>query len=220
MQITGMLIFLLVWLFILWLGSMALEVTGMERAKARFQALSALSGTGFTTREAESIVNHPGRRRIASWLIFLGSVGIIAFILIMILYLRAGFKAPTLVQAGIIIISIIILCLIVWTGIINKLSNIIVSRLNKGRPVPIFVPEEILHQAGDYGVARIVINERIGAIDLTLGNTRFREREITILAIERGDKVLSLPRDDEVVLVGDCLLCYGRVSAISGLHNV
>jgi amino acid transporter len=219
-QITGMLIFLFVWLFILWLGSIALEATGMEREKARFQALSALSGTGFTTREAESIVNHPRRRRIVSWLIFLGSVGIIAFILVMILYLRAGFKAPTLVHIGIIIISIFILGLIVWTGLINKLSNIIVSLLHKGHPVSDFNTEEILHQVGDYGIARIRINERNGATSFTLGNKKFKEQDITILAIERGDKVLSLPKDEEVVLAGDRLLCYGKVSGISGLNNI
>src|SRR4030043_906617 len=106
MQIIGMLIFLFVWLLILWLGSIALEATGMERAKARFQALSALTGTGFTTREAESIVNHPRRRRIATWLIFLGSVGIITFILVMILYLRAGLNAPSPVLIVIIIFFI------------------------------------------------------------------------------------------------------------------
>jgi hypothetical protein len=219
-QITGMLIFLFVWLFILWLGSIALETTGMERTKARFQALSALSGTGFTTKEAESIVNHPRRRRIVSSLIFLGSVGIIAFILVMILYLHAGFKAPTLVHLGIIFVSIFIFGLIVRIGIINKLSNIIISLLRKGRPVPDFFTEEILHQMGDYEVARIRINERTGTIGLTLGNDKFKEQDITILAIERGDKVLSLPKDEEVVLAGDCLLCYGKVSGISGLHNI
>jgi len=85
-QILVLLVFLIVWLFTFWLGAIALEITGMERSKARFQSLSALSGTGFTTSEAESIVNHPRRRRIATWLIFIGNTGIIAFILILILY--------------------------------------------------------------------------------------------------------------------------------------
>ena len=40
-------------------ASIALMMTGLEKKKARFQALSAFSGTGFTTKEAEAIVNHP-----------------------------------------------------------------------------------------------------------------------------------------------------------------
>jgi amino acid transporter len=213
MQITGMFIFLFVWLLILWLGSIALEATGMERPKARFQALSALSGTGFTTRDSESIVSHPKRRRIVSWLIFLGSVGITAFIFLMILYVRAGIAAPTLIHIGIILFSIFIFVLLIWTGIINKLTSIFVRWLHKA---PVYIPEEILHQMGDYGIARFRMSEIDGAAGLTIGTTKFKERNITILAIERGDKVLSLPKDEEPVMAGDYLLCYGKVSEFNG----
>ena len=48
-------------------ASIALMMTGLEKHKARFQAISAFSGTGFTTKEAELIVNHPVRRKIAQW---------------------------------------------------------------------------------------------------------------------------------------------------------
>jgi amino acid transporter len=212
MQITGMFIFVFVWVLILWLGSIALEATGMERSKARFQALSALSGTGFTTREAESIVDHPKRRRIVSWLIFLGSVGITAFIFLMILYVRAGIAAPTLIHIGIIVLSILVFVLLIWTGIINKLTGIIVRWLHKAP-----IAEEILHQMGDYGIARIRINPTDGATGLTIGHTKFKERNITVLAIERENKILSLPKNEEPVLAGDYLVCYGKVSDFSGL---
>lgn len=94
MQIAVMLFGAGVWLLVFWLGSTALEATGMERTKARFQALSAITGTGFTTREAESIVDHPKRRRIATWLILLGNMGIAAFIVGLILFVKTGMTAP------------------------------------------------------------------------------------------------------------------------------
>ena len=52
MQVLVILGFLFTWLIVLWFGSIALEITGLERTKARFQALS-----GFTTGEAEAVVN-------------------------------------------------------------------------------------------------------------------------------------------------------------------
>jgi hypothetical protein len=61
-------------------GAVALMITRMEEKKARFQALSAFSGTVFTTRKAESVVNHPQRRRIVSTLIILGNAGIVTVI--------------------------------------------------------------------------------------------------------------------------------------------
>ena len=61
-------------------AAIAFMMTGMDQKRARFQALSAFSGTGFTTKEAELIVNHPRRRQIASWLMILGNAGIVTVI--------------------------------------------------------------------------------------------------------------------------------------------
>jgi hypothetical protein len=178
---------------------MALESTGLERSKARFQALSALTGTGFTTREAEDIVNHPRRRRIASWLIFLGSVGIVSFLIVMILYVRAGIAAPTLTHIVIIVASVVVFILLVWFGVINKLTSGILKLFHK---TPVYAAEGILHQLGGYGIVRI----KAGDI------AKLKERNITILAIERGEKALPLPKDTESVQAGDYLLCYGKLS--------
>ena len=87
MQVLVALLFLVVWLLILWIGSMALEATGLDRSKSRFQALSALTGTGFTTSQAEMIVEHPKRRRITTYLIFIGNTGIAAFLILLVLSL-------------------------------------------------------------------------------------------------------------------------------------
>ena len=55
------------------IGAFALHLTGMDPEVAAFQALSAFSGTGFTTSEAERVVRHKSRRRIITILIILGN---------------------------------------------------------------------------------------------------------------------------------------------------
>lgn len=65
----------LISMLIVRIGSIAFEMTGLDRDKARFQALSCFSGTGFTTREAEQVVGHPQRRKVASFLMILGTPG-------------------------------------------------------------------------------------------------------------------------------------------------
>ena len=40
-------------------ATQAFEITGLSREAVTFQARSALTGTGFTTRQAESVVDHP-----------------------------------------------------------------------------------------------------------------------------------------------------------------
>ena len=61
-------------------ATIALTVTGLSREAARFQARSGLTGAGYTTTEAESIVNHPVRRRIVATLVLIGSAGIVSVI--------------------------------------------------------------------------------------------------------------------------------------------
>jgi len=61
-------------------ASIALMMTGLDKNKARFQALSSFTGTGFTTKESESIVNHPQRRKIVRWLMIMGNAGIVTVI--------------------------------------------------------------------------------------------------------------------------------------------
>jgi amino acid transporter len=218
MQPELMLVVLTIWLFILWFGSIALEATGMERKRARFQALSALTGTGFTTREAEDIVNHPRRRLIATWLIFLGSVGIILFLLILVVLL-VGLKPARPMSPVFIILSAlppIALMVLFWLGVLDKLGTKIANGMKRSA---YFTPElsskEIVHQAGDYSVARLTIGRKAPEAGSKISNTSLAKHKITILAIERGDKTLPFPEAKETVRAGDHLLCYGETAKIS-----
>jgi hypothetical protein len=75
-----LLIAILVSFIVVRIGGFALQLTGIEPEVARFQALSAFSGTGFTTREAERVVGHKIRRRIVTILIILGNAGMVTVI--------------------------------------------------------------------------------------------------------------------------------------------
>ena len=69
------------------------------------------------------------------------------------------------------------------------------------------VSVELLHQSDDYAVARIKITEK-NKTGLTVG--KFQKDDLAVLAIERGGKVISSPKDAETLQAGDYLLCYGK----------
>lgn len=73
----SLLVVLTLSVFIARIGAVALRQTGLAEGAAKFQALSAISGTGFTTKEAESVVNYPVRRRIVMFLMVVGNLGIV-----------------------------------------------------------------------------------------------------------------------------------------------
>jgi len=74
----------LIILAIVKLGSIALQFTGMEPRMAMFQALSAFTTTGFTTKASEEVVNHRKRRVIASALMIVGHIGIVSVIVTLV----------------------------------------------------------------------------------------------------------------------------------------
>jgi Trk-type K+ transport system membrane component len=82
------------------LGSIAFQFTGVEPKMAMFQSLSAFTNTGFTTSSAESVVQHPTRRLIASILIFMGYIGVAGLIVTLIRSFSSdsGTWLPTLVR--------------------------------------------------------------------------------------------------------------------------
>lgn len=91
---------ILIILAIVKLGSIAFQLTGMEPKMATFQALSAFTNTGFTTRAAEEVVQNRTRRAIASVLIVIGYIGIVGVIVTLVRSFAAesGSWLPTLMR--------------------------------------------------------------------------------------------------------------------------
>jgi len=61
-------------------ATVILKLTGMDEGTARFQAISAFTGTGFTTAAAETILDDKLRSKTVSVLMVLGKVGIVSVI--------------------------------------------------------------------------------------------------------------------------------------------
>ncbi|MGA7677008.1 MAG: TrkA C-terminal domain-containing protein [Dehalococcoidia bacterium] len=219
MQPELMLVLITVWLFILWFGSIALEATGMERSRARFQAMSALTGTGFTTREAENIVGHPRRRLIVGWMMFLGSVGIILFLLILLVIIVVGIKPAKPTSAVTLVLSAlpaVALMVLYWIGVLDKLATSIVNWLKRtGYFKPELSNTEIIYHAGEYSLARLTIGKAAPEAGSKISDTSLAKSNIKVLAIERGDKVFFYPEAKEVVQAGDHLIYYGRTEEIN-----
>ena len=218
MQILIMLLFLLVWLLMLWIGSIALESTGLERAKARFQALSALTGTGFTTSQSELIVEDAGRRKIISWLILLGNTGIMAFILLVILYTRAGLTMPSIIAITIVLTAILMIYLSLRLGLVDYLTTLFVKTAGKKKaPALGFSVESILYQAGEYAIAIIAVGEKAGLAGLNVKDISSERKIIKVMIIEKDTRVILNPDGSEKLNKGDRFTCYGHISHIDDI---
>jgi hypothetical protein len=206
-----LLVAILVSFIIVRIGGFALQLTGIEPDVASFQALSAFSGTGFTTREAERVVGHRTRRRIVTILIILGNAGTVTVIATLV----ASFTQVTGYMWFFIRLAIII-------GGIFGLYQLIV-RSNVGRRIPAWLQRPIMHRIlrGAPAIEEIFSMEKDWAISLVMIKRGAKsigqsvaditaEGDIEILSIDRAGTYLTRPDLEEKIAERDRLLVYAN----------
>lgn len=219
MGLTLLFFFIVVSFLIVRVGAVALELSGLQRNKARFQALSAFTGTGFTTRESEMIVNHPRRRRIVTFLMILGNAGIVSVIATFVLSMVSsqGILRPSLKFVGIVIFVLAFFWVVSREKITSVLTEKIKQKLMTHMDLERITVEEVLHQAQGYGIAIVEVSQTSRLAGLPLALADLRNQGITVLSIERDGIPIPIPSAQEEIRLGDRLVCYGLLESIREL---
>ena len=210
-----LLIAILVSFIIVRIGGFALELTGIEPEVARFQALSAFSGTGFTTREAERVVGHRTRRRIVTILIILGNAGTVTVIATLVASFTqvSGymwfFIHLAIIIGGIFGLYQLIIRSNVGQRILDWLQRPIMNRILTGAPAV----EEIFHVEKDWAISLVTIKGSSKSIDQSVADVT-TEGDIEILGIDRADTYLARPSREEKIIKGDRLLVYANRKSV------
>jgi hypothetical protein len=197
----------------------AFELTGIPWEQAKFQSLSAFSNCGFTTREAEDIVGHPLRRRIAGYLIILGNAGVVTTIAT---FAGALVGADVTSAAIDLLLISILLGLIAWLAkrpILAQRVRLVVQRWLSSRAA--FQPstEALLRVDQGYCVTRLSLSVSSPAVGRVLSELEARKHRLQILAIERDGKFLPIPDGHEVLRAGDAIVVYGTDAAIAAVFG-
>lgn len=211
------LVAVIVALLIIRVGALALMMTGMSFETAKFQALSAFSGTGFTTRESERVVNNARRRKIISWLMVFGNAGIVT----VIVTASSSFTKMERLETGInllVLIGGLLLFLAVtrFKPLVRRWESFVEGRL---RRLSIFEEDtsvdELLHLTEGYGVVRIRLEHHSALIGKTLGEVNSSLDHSFVLGIERDKDWIPTPRLSRKLMAEDYLVIYGHLDNIS-----
>ena len=200
------------------IGGFALQLTGIEPDVARFQALSAFSGTGFTTREAERVVGHRTRRRIVTILIILGNAGMVTVIATLVAsFTQVSGYVWFFIRLAIIIAGIFGLYqLIIRSNIgqrfIDWLQRPVMNRILREAPTV----DEIFHVEKDWTISLVLMKGSSKSIGLSVADIT-AEGDIEILGIDRAGNYLTRPDKDEKVAEGDRLLVYANRKSVKGI---
>lgn len=202
------------------IGAIALIHTGLNRESARFQARSAFSGAGFTTKESEMVVSHPVRRKIVMFLILIGNAGIVAAISSLILtFVRQGQDSSLTLRIVILVTGILFL----W-GLANskwvdrQLSSIVERLLKKYTKLHIKDYASLLHLTDDFRLVELRVRKNDWVDGKKISETRLRDEGINLLGIRKPDgSYIGNPSADTRLLHKDCLVLYGAIEAIENL---
>ncbi|NLI54931.1 MAG: hypothetical protein GX417_11540 [Clostridiales bacterium] len=209
-------LFILIWLLIEIL-SIVLKLTGLELSKARFQVISILTHTGFTTRESELIVQHPTRRKIASALMIVSYVAQITLITLLFNVLTQATRdiLGTVVALGVMVLFVIVVTQSKYLSdrfdrLTEKLLKKRMKKASSGNRI-----EQVLNLSPEFSIYELIVDTDSFICDKTLSELNLKEHFIQILKIDRGSEMIDFPKADTRVLAGDRMIVYGKIDALT-----
>jgi hypothetical protein len=204
------------------IATVALAMTGLSKEAARFQARSAFTGTGFTTREAENVVNHPVRRRIIMFLMIVRSAGLITIVLSLILsFVGQSTENARLYRLLGLVIGTAVLWLLARSRRLERLMGRAIEwALAHLTELEVRDYSGLLRLSHDYSVTEQHVKTGDWVEGKRLKDCSLLEEGIVVLGITRDDgSYLGGPKGDTQVLGGDTLILYGRSEKLRALDR-
>lgn len=205
-------LFIFIYLFIVFtvieINTSIFETTGLERQVARFQVISMLTGTGFTTGESELIIDHPVRRRLGAFLILFG-----AFSLAVIISAISNLLADTFYTMEITYIAgglLVLLFILRTPGIQNFLSEKMKGELKETYELADLPIRDVLLMDDEDEVREISIKNDSPFKDKTFDEVVSHKDDIILLFIKRGDVNIRRKSHETKLEPGDRLVLYGN----------
>ena len=203
-------------------GSTALMMTGLSWDAASFQSYSAFFGVGFTTSEAELVVNHPVRRRIIRDLILAGNVGVTSALATMVATLvqNSSGARPLLIVLGLVAGLGLLLYLTSLSWVQRSIDKVIQRTLERSGLVRAMDYELLLRIQHGFVVSEVEIVANTPIVNQSLSRSRPWDHGVVILAVKTDGKANEgLPNASTVLHVGDVVTVYGEEHHIKRLFE-
>lgn len=212
-------------LVIVRVATVSLTLTGLSKDLAQFQALSAFTGSGFTTRESEEIVNHPVRRRIAMHLMLLGHAGIaVAISTVILSFVNTGERGWThwaVVRMAVLSAGTFVMWLIASSRSLERVMwNVNTWALQRWTHIQLHDYTRLLRLSRNYVVSELQVRQEDWLAGRTLAECQLTREGVLVLGIERPDGAyVGAPGAESRIEAGDCLIVYGRQETLVDLDN-
>lgn len=205
-------LFIFIYLFIVFtvieINTSIFVATGLDRKIARFQVISMLTGTGFTTGESELIIDHPVRRRLGAFLILFGAFSLAVIISAISNLLTDNFYTMEIayIAGALLVLLFVLRAPFVQTMIAKKMK----SELKENYELADLPISDVLLMDEDDEVREIAIKEDSRFAERTFDEIVDKKDDVMLLFIKRGEINIRNKAYDTKLEPGDKLVLYGN----------
>lgn len=214
---------ILVYVIFIEIFTIIFRLTGLTIDKARFQVISLFTNSGFTTQEAELIVNSRIRRKIANITMLSGFILNVTVISVLVnVFITLGSAQSSdilkffLFIGGFFIIVFILKKLKVFEFLFRGFVERVTNRVIYGSGTNII---EVLDHVGKNSIVQVqVINLPDVLMDKTLEKSDIRQTfSINVLAIIRAGETNANVTKDDMIIKDDKVIVFGKIQNIKKL---
>ena len=193
------------------------SIEGVQIDKSKFQVISILAGTGFTTNESELMLSTKRRRKLTQILIlfsYLFNITIVSTIINLFIS-TSNVTAEELIIGVILTLTNIILLIILNKATrVTKFFDMIIRNIEIKRMEKRKNPMSIYDRYGDKVIAEVVLIKMNNKLKNTNVMKINKEYGIQILVIKRGEEIISNLNEKINLKEGDVLLVFGAEKLI------
>ena len=202
-------------------ATIALVGTGMATDTANFQARSALMGVGYTTAEAEDVINHPVRRRIILWLMTFGNAGVITGVTSLLLGFVNAEASQTVRRGGVLSVGLIVLLLLTRLRFLERvLGRFTRWALANWTTLETRDLASLLRFSHEYGIIELHARGEDWLVGRPLGRLHLPDEGIVVLGLHHHDgHFYGVPTGQTVISAGDTVIAYGRIEQLQELDD-
>lgn len=197
----------------------ALVLTGLSEEVAHFQARSVFTGTGFTTGESESVMEHPLRRKIIKTAMLLQNAGLVTVISTFVLsFIDTGSSMEMLRRGGLLVGGLLLLAYLAnnkWMK--EALERAIEWGLNRFTGLTVKDYHTLLNLQEGYAVTRFRVKDGSWLDGKTLEEMDLPSEGVMVLTVGKGEEMEGAPKGQHRIEAGEWLTVYGHEDGVAEL---
>ncbi|MFC5647984.1 TrkA C-terminal domain-containing protein [Paenibacillus solisilvae] len=201
-------IYIVIVLAVVEISVVLMRATGLDKDISRFQVVSLLTSTGFTTKESELISDHPLRRRIGMFLILFGVFSFAVIVSAIANILAPGFRLSYMAVSACSLIAILLIVRTpVMTSYLSSKFNRSMERSFDVHELPI--KDVLLLEESDH-FAEVPVGPDSAYIGQKMSEVLPSDADLNLLYIKRGTVNVRKEKHDTALEAGDVLYLYGN----------